>query len=122
MTIYHYVHAKMQTDDTKIFNEDLTGTIFENIEDLPIMSFINETLIDKQLMPTYYLNCDSTILNALQQNNKNKLKQEYYKFVIRRLNELINIRPGSDTELLFKIVIMEWNHMCSLKNIKNEQI
>ena len=122
MTIYQYVHAKMLTDDTKLFNEDLTGTIFENIEDLPIMSFINEILIDKELMETYNLNCESTIFNTLQQNNKNKLKQEYYQFVIRRLNELINIRPGSDTELLFKIAIMEWNHMCSLKNVKNAQI
>jgi hypothetical protein len=122
MTIYQCVHAKMLTDDTKLFNEDLTGTIFENIEDLPIMSFINEILIDKELMETYNLNCESTIFNTLQQNNKNKLKQEYYQFVIRRLNELINIRPGSDTELLFKIAIMEWNHMCSLKNVKNAQI
>lgn len=112
----------MATDDTNIFNEDLTGTIFENIEDLPIMSFINEILIDKQLMPVCCLHCESTIFNTLQQNNKNKFKQEYYQFIIKRLNELINIRPGSDTELLFKIAIMEWNHMCSLKNVKNAQI
>lgn len=91
-------------DDSELLNQDLTGTIFENISDLPIMSFIRQRLLRKQLtLP-------------------NKFKQEYYEFVIKRFNELMNIRPGSDSDLLLKIAIMEWNFMHSLKNVQVKNV
>ena len=104
-----HVYAKdMDIDDSELFNDDLTGTIFENIEDLPVMSFIKERLIKKQEETTSYIE---------QSDNTEK-----YNFVLKRIKEFIDARPGADIDLLLKIALMEWNYSCGRKVVKNVQI
>lgn len=114
----------MELNENDLFDENLSGTIFEDIGDLPIMSFINKKIRGKSDM--FYVSYDSltsyasssktqeTIVNAVKSAEKNISDKEYYKFMTKRLGDLIAIRPGADTNLLFRIAVMEWNHICSL--------
>lgn len=87
-------------EDEQIFNEDLSGTIYENIDDLPVMSFI-----DKKIRYNHVF---------IKMKKPQKNDKEYYKFITKKLNEYISARPEADANLLFRIADMEWQHINAL--------
>lgn len=93
-------------EDYDIYNEDYSGTIFEDIEDLNVMSFIKENngeIYDKNDYDYDY--------NYVEKTNEVYLKKDYYYFMINRLNTLIYVFPNSNMESLYKIAKIEWNNM-----------
>jgi len=105
--------------DENIFNENLSGTIFENIDDLPIMTFIDKKLKGNNIdLSNYSDDTLDTIFNIKDYSiheTKTYIEKEYDKFVTKRLREYINFRSGADIKLLHQLVIMEWNHYCKLR-------
>ena len=117
----------METVD--IFEDDYVGTVFEDIDDLDIMSFINERIRGKSQMmisnDSYnyynYYNCKEENENKVEkeQNDYNEndssnvkyLKKDYYYYLMNRLNTLIYVFPNTDMETLYKIAKVEWNNM-----------
>lgn len=120
----------METID--IFDDDYAGTVFEDIDDLDIMSFINERIRGKTQMIisndsynyhnyyNYYNFKEDNEKNNEKEQNDNKenvssnvkyLKNDYYYYLINRLNTLIYVFPNTDMETLYKIAKVEWNNM-----------
>jgi len=105
----------IENDENALFDEDLSGTIFENIKDLNVMSYINANIRGKSIDC-----CNNSLkIESLTKvtNTKAIDNREYYKFISKRLREMIAIRPGADTNLLFRIAVMEWNHKCVLEKL-----
>ena len=117
----------METVD--IFEDDYVGTVFEDIDDLDIMSFINERIRGKSQMmisnDSYnyhnYYNCkeenekqiekEQNDYNENDSSNVKYLKKDYYYYLMNRLNTLIYVFPNTDMETLYKIAKVEWNNM-----------
>ena len=111
----------IEIDENALFEEDLSETIFENIKDLDVMSYINERIRGKST------NCCNNSLKIEKLMNVSKINKassykEYFQFIEKRLKEMIAIRPGADPHLLFRIALMEWNHKCVLENLKRSHV
>ena len=107
----------IENDENVLFDEDLSGTIFENIKDLNVMSYINANIRGKSMDCCNNSLKIESLMKAIDIKDKALDCKEYYKFISRRLREMIAIRPGADTNLLFRIAVMEWNHKCVVEKL-----
>lgn len=111
-----------------IYDEDFSGTIFEDIDDLDVMYFINDRIRGKTLIMIenddyiYNNNYDDmykgkTTPTAITKTTpKTERRNDYYYFMINRLNTLIYVFPNTDMEMLYKIANIEWNNMYAKPN------
>ena len=120
----------METVD--IFEDNYEGTVFEDIDDLDIMSFINERIRGKTQMMISNDSYNFHTYHIYNEHNEKKegkagknynddkendssnvkyLKNDYYYYMINRLNTLIYVYPNTDMETLYKIAKIEWNDM-----------
>ena len=112
----------MELNEDDIFDEDLSGTIFENLGDLPIMSFINEKIRGKYVIYNSNTNIPKPMMmNASPYNQSSITNHAYYNYITTRLGQMVSAKPDADINLLFRIVAMEWNHMCAQQSLKKSK-